>query len=67
MKDAKENGRAAGESGTCSNEGCGRLAAATYCEACELEWSLFHREARTRPKRDSGAVARGENAFAPER
>jgi len=66
-EDSKKDRRTAGENGSCSNEGCGRPAASTYCEACELEWSLFHREARPGPKRDSGALARDDGAFATER
>jgi len=33
---------------TCSNPGCGRPAQddRPLCDSCELEWSLFHREAR---------------------
>jgi hypothetical protein len=41
----------------CANEGCGRPAVANLCEACALEWSLYHREERVvRPP--SKAVAR---------
>jgi hypothetical protein len=32
--------------GTCANEGCGRPADGVYCDACALDWSLFHREER---------------------
>jgi hypothetical protein len=30
----------------CANEGCGRPAVANLCEACCLEWLLYHREER---------------------
>ncbi|HTO87822.1 MAG TPA: hypothetical protein VMR54_09890 [Thermoanaerobaculia bacterium] len=30
----------------CANEGCDRPAVANLCEACSLEWSLYHREER---------------------
>lgn len=32
--------------GVCANEGCERPAEGLYCDACALEWSLFHREER---------------------
>jgi hypothetical protein len=42
---------------TCLNEGCGRPAEGPICETCELEWGLYHREARearrTRPSEAS--------------
>jgi hypothetical protein len=38
------NGREA--VGKCANEGCGRPAEGLYCDACALEYSLFHREQR---------------------
>jgi hypothetical protein len=41
---------------TCSNEGCGRPAVANLCEACSLEWSLYHREERVaRPPSKAGS------------
>ena len=36
----------AGVDGICANPGCERPAAEELCEACALEWSLFHRESR---------------------
>jgi hypothetical protein len=30
----------------CANEGCGKTSEGRYCDACALEWSLFHREER---------------------
>jgi hypothetical protein len=37
----------------CANEGCGRPSEGRYCDACALEWSLFHREERG-PVRPAG-------------
>jgi hypothetical protein len=67
MRDPRENGRPAGERGSCAHEGYGRRAAGTFCETCELEWFLLHREARPGPKRDSGAGERGDGGSAARR
>jgi hypothetical protein len=40
---ASGNGRTPG---VCANEGCGRPATGELCDACALEWALFHREER---------------------
>lgn len=34
----------------CANEGCPRIAeeGSRFCASCDLEWSLFHRDARQR-------------------
>ena len=42
MKNEKEEPR------LCGNAGCGRPAekGSLLCDSCNLEWSLFHREAR---------------------
>lgn len=32
--------------GVCANEGCGKPAEDRFCDACGLEWSLFHRDSR---------------------
>ena len=34
----------------CANEGCPRVAegGSRLCASCDLEWSLFHRDARER-------------------
>ena len=52
MSEAKDT-RAPGEPrNVCANEGCGRPAERRFCDACALEWSLFHREERVREEKE---------------
>ncbi len=53
-----EDRRESGGKKACANEGCGRSAEETYCDACALEWSLFHREERRRGPRPDGRPGR---------
>jgi hypothetical protein len=49
----------------CSNPGCGRPAQddSSLCGSCDLEWSLFHREARAQGDARPGVPAPSDGAL----
>ena len=55
MNEARERRTPVEDRKICANEGCGRPAERRFCDACALEWSLFHREERVREERDGRA------------
>jgi hypothetical protein len=55
MNEATERHAAKETRNVCANEGCGRPAERRFCDACALEWSLFHREERVREEQERRA------------